>query len=47
MTTTTKTRDYLNEPLINDDPGTSDATDAMGRSVGENDTDYMGRDLKE
>lgn len=46
MTTTTDAHDYLGRPLVNAVPGTSDAVDYTGRSVGASDTDYLGRDLK-
>lgn len=47
MATTERDADYINRALINPDPGISDAFDYMGRGVGANDTDYMGRSLKE
>jgi hypothetical protein len=46
MTTTTDTHDYLGRTLNNDTPGTTAATDYLGRAVGASDTDYLGRDLK-
>lgn len=45
MTTTTKRQDYLGRWLGNADPGTTDATDHLGRDVGASDTDFVGRDL--
>jgi|SRR5690606_21856858 len=45
MATTTFTADYLGRDLINPSPGTSDATDYVGRDVQTGDVDYMGRDL--
>lgn len=45
MATTTRLRDHLLRPLVNTTPGTSDATDSLGRDVQAGDLDYMGRDL--
>lgn len=45
MATTTFTADYLGRALVNPTPGTSDATDYMGRDVLAGDVDYIGRDL--
>lgn len=45
MATTTKTKDYLGRPLTNATPGTSDATDYLGRDVKAGDLDYLGRPL--
>jgi len=43
--TTTKTKDYLGRLLTNATPGTSQATDHLGRSVVAGDKDYAGRAL--
>ena len=43
--TTTRTKDYLGVPLVNPTPGTSQATDRLGRSVVATDKDYLGRAL--
>lgn len=45
MTTTLFLRDHLLRPLVNETPGTSDATDSLGRDVQDDDTDYIGRPL--
>ncbi|OFB37969.1 hypothetical protein BA059_16875 [Mycolicibacterium sp. (ex Dasyatis americana)] len=45
MTTTTKLQDYLGRWLTNATPGTSDATDHLGRDVVSGDADFVGRDL--
>lgn len=45
MATTTHLRDYMLRPLVNADPGTSDATDFVGRDVQDDDLDYLGRAL--
>ena len=45
MTTTTRKEDYLGRDLVNEDPGTSDATDYAGRSVIASNKDYLGRSL--
>ena len=45
MTTTTSVSDYMGRALVNPTPGTSDATDYVGRDVITGDRDYMGRDL--
>lgn len=45
MTTTLFLRDYLLRPLVNATPGTSDATDYIGRDVQAGDLDYIGRPL--
>ena len=45
MTTTTKQGDYLGRSLVNHNPGTSDATDFLGRSVVAGDKDSTGRSL--
>jgi hypothetical protein len=47
MPTTTKDIDYLGRDLTNPDPGVSSATDYLGRSVGPNNTDFLGRSLLE
>lgn len=43
--TTTKTKDFINRPLVNATPGTSAATDYLGRSVVASDKDFLGRAL--
>jgi hypothetical protein len=43
--TTTRTKDFLNRPLVNPTPGTSSATDYLGRSVVATDKDFLGRAL--
>lgn len=43
--TTTRTKDYLNRGLVNPTPGTSQATDFLGRSVTAGDKDYLNRAL--
>ena len=43
--TTTKTKDYLNRLLTNPTPGTSQATDFLGRNVAAGDKDYLSRAL--
>ena len=43
--TTTSTKDYLGVALVNATPGTSQATDRLGRSVVSGNKDYMGRAL--
>jgi len=45
QTTTTSTKDWLNRALTNPIPGTSNATDYMGRAVVTGNKDYMGRSL--
>lgn len=45
LVTTTKTKDYLGVSLVNAVPGTSAATDYLGRAVVAGDKDYMGRGL--
>ncbi len=45
MVTTLNLRDYLGRSLTNDTPGTSDATDHLGRDVVTGDLDFVGRDL--
>jgi hypothetical protein len=43
---TMKTKDYLGRSLVNATPGTSNATDFLGRSVQAGDKDYLGRLLQ-
>jgi hypothetical protein len=43
MTTTTKLGDFLGRGLVNATPGTSDATDHIGRNVTAGNKDWMGR----
>lgn len=43
--TTTYLQDYMGRYLVNATPGTSDATDYMGRNVTTGNKDYMGRPL--
>jgi hypothetical protein len=43
--TTTSTKDYLNRLLVNPTPGTSNATDYLGRAVTAGNKDYMARTL--
>jgi hypothetical protein len=45
LVTTTKTYDYMHQALQNPTPGTSPATDYLGRAVQAGDKDYMGRAL--
>ncbi len=45
MTTSTKRKDFLGRWLVNTNPGTSAATDYIGRAVASGTTDYMGRAL--
>lgn len=45
MTTTTKLQDYLGRWLTNATPGTSDATDHLGRAVTASNKDFNGRAL--
>lgn len=45
MVTTLKLRDFLSRSLTNATPGTSDATDHLGRAVVAGDLDSIGRDL--
>ena len=45
-TTTTKLGDFLGRALVNDNPGTSNATDFLGRAVTGTDKDFMGRSLQ-
>jgi len=43
--TTTSTKDYLGVPLVNPTPGTSQATDRLGRAVTAGNKDFYGRNL--
>ena len=45
LVTTTMTKDYLGVPLVNATPGTSNATDRLGRNVVTGNKDFMGRSL--
>lgn len=45
MVTTLNLRDHLGRLLTNGTPGTTDATDHLGRDVQDDDTDHVGRDL--
>lgn len=45
MTTTTKLGDFLGRALVNDNPGTSSATDFLGRGTIASDKDFLGRAL--
>lgn len=45
MATTTKLQDFLGRWLTNGTPGTSDATDHLGRNVVASDKDFVGRAL--
>lgn len=45
MATTTKLKDFLGRWLNNDDPGTSNATDFLGRGVIASNKDFVGRGL--
>src|SRR5512139_259924 len=45
MTTSTKRKDYLGRWLVNANPGTSAATDFVGRGVASGTTDFLGRAL--
>ena len=45
MTTTLRLRDHLLRPLVNATPGTSDATDYVGRDVVTGNVDFLGRAL--
>jgi len=45
QTTTTSTKDYLGVPLVNPTPGTSQATDRLGRAVTAGNKDFYGRNL--
>lgn len=45
MVTTTRKEDYLGRDLVNQTPGTSNATDHVGRAVIAGDKDFVGRGL--
>ncbi len=45
MATTTKLQDFLGRWLTNGTPGSTQATDAVGRSVVASDKDFLGRSL--
>jgi hypothetical protein len=45
MVTTTRKEDYLGRDLTNATPGTSNATDHLGRNVAAGNVDYIGRNL--
>lgn len=45
LVTTTRTKDYLNRALTNATPGTSNATDHLGRNVVTGNLDFLGRAL--
>ena len=45
MTTTTRKEDFLGRNLTNATPGTSDATDHLGRNVIASNKDFLGRNL--
>lgn len=45
MVTTLNLRDHLGRSLTNATPGTSDATDHLGRDIVASDLDFVGRDL--
>ena len=45
LVTTTSTKDYLGVPLVNPTPGTSNATDRLGRAVIAGNKDFYGRNL--
>lgn len=45
MTTTTRGGDRLGRALVNDNPGSSNAADFLGRSVTASNKDYLGVDL--
>lgn len=47
MTTTSKLGDTLGRSLVNYNPGNSDATDFLGRSVQASNKDYLGRTLQD
>jgi hypothetical protein len=46
MATTMETHDYLGRELTNETPGSSTATDHLGRDIGESDDDFIGRALQ-
>ena len=45
MVTTTRKEDFLGRNLTNATPGTSDATDHLGRNVVASNKDFLGRNL--
>lgn len=45
MTTTTRKEDFLGRNLSNATPGTTNATDHLGRNVVTGDKDFLGRSL--
>jgi hypothetical protein len=45
MPTTTRKEDYLGRDLSNATPGTTQATDFLGRAIGASNTDFNGRAL--
>lgn len=45
MATTTKLKDYLGRWLTNGTPGTTNATDSLGRNVVASNKDFIGRNL--
>ena len=45
LVTTTMTKDYLGVLLVNPTPGTSNATDRLGRAVTAGNKDFYGRSL--
>lgn len=45
MPTTTSKEDFLGRDLVNGTPGTTQATDYLGRAVGAGSTDFVGRAL--
>jgi len=45
LVTTTMTKDYLGVALVNPTPGTSNATDRLGRAVTSGNKDFYGRNL--
>lgn len=45
MATTTRKEDFLGRDLVNATPGTSQATDSLGRAVAAGDADFLGRAL--
>lgn len=45
MATTTRKEDFLGRDLVNATPGTSQATDFLGRAVTAGDKDFLGRGL--
>ena len=45
MPTTTRREDNLGRDLTNGTPGTTQATDSLGRAIGASNTDFLGRAL--